>query len=177
MSLPPCAECGFDAAEVPNEQLAEALRDLLNEASRQLRSTAGDSAVRARSGGWSAIEYVAHLRDVCTLFERRIRQLVETEDQELEVVDHDAAVVAGRYNELDPGAVADDLDRAGARLADVIRSLDGDAWRRIGRKAGEERTVLEIAQRAVHEATHHLLDVRRLLADRVSTPHPGDGLT
>lgn len=164
MSLSRCGECGSDASLVPKEQLAYALRGLVREASGLLRSTTHDSAARVRQGGWSAIEYVAHLRDVCVLFERRIRQLVDTDVYDLEVVDHDAMVAEGRYNELDRAAIADDLDRAGSRLADVIASLDDDAWGRIGRRADEERTVLEIAQRAVHEATHHLLDVRRLLA-------------
>jgi hypothetical protein len=112
---------------------------------------------------WSAIEYAAHVRDVFELFDRRVAVILTEDHPVFEVIDHDRAVVEGRYRDLDPGVVADMTATWAEALAARLDGLDASDWDRWGTREGETRTVREIAQRAVHEAHHHLLDIGRVL--------------
>jgi hypothetical protein len=60
-------------------------------------------------------------------------------------------------------AVADELADGAEGLAARLEGLTPEQWQRSGTRAGERRTVLEIAQRAGHEGSHHLLDIGRVL--------------
>jgi hypothetical protein len=65
---------------------------------------------------------------------------------------------------LDRETVADDLDDAADTFATVLAELADDEWRLptvTGR--GQPATVAELAVIAVHEGSHHLLDVGRVL--------------
>jgi len=44
-----------------------------------------------------------------------------------------------------------------------LEALTPDQWERAGTRDGEHRTVLDLARRGVHEGTHHLLDIGRVL--------------
>jgi F420-0:gamma-glutamyl ligase len=112
---------------------------------------------------WSALEYAAHVRDVFALFDRRITRILVDNGTILELVDHDKAISDGRYNELDPVSVAADVVSSAEGLARRLEELRPGDWYRWGTRAGEIRTVLEVAQRAVHEAHHHLTDLERCL--------------
>ena len=77
--------------------------------------------------------------------------------------DFDAACATARYNEQDPEAVATALAGAAGALADRVDGLDADKWTRVGIGSdGDERTVLVLVRRAVHEGQHHLLDIGRV---------------
>ena len=47
------------------------------------------------------------------------------------------------------------------RLAATVDAVPDDGWERVGIRGGEERSVLVTARRAVHEGSHHLLDIGR----------------
>src|ERR671918_316567 len=65
---------------------------------------------------------------------------------------------------LEREAVADDLDDAADSFATTLAELNDDEWRLptiTGR--GQPVTVADLATMAVHEGSHHLLDVGRVL--------------
>jgi hypothetical protein len=162
-----CAECGFDATAVDPTSAADALRNVGRRwqapLTRFLPGEDGATIVRQRPAPdtWSPLEYAAHVRDVFALFERRIGQIVSTDNPALEAIDHDQAVRDGNYNALDPSVVVAQITANADQLAATFTALPPDAWSRSGTKHGERRSVLDLVQRAVHEGSHHLLDAGR----------------
>jgi hypothetical protein len=79
------------------------------------------------------------------------------------VVDWEGRVAAASST-LDREAVVADLDDAADTFATVLAELADDEWRLptiTGR--GQPATIAELAVIAVHEGSHHLLDVGRVL--------------
>lgn len=70
-----------------------------------------------------------------------------------------------RYAEESPARVAAGIEVGGELLAWLVEGLDARQRARVGVYAGVERVVTWIAGQADHEATHHLLDARRGLAE------------
>jgi hypothetical protein len=166
--LAPCRECGFDPADLSDRDLADEIRRLGTRYTAPLtRLLPGEDtnilAHRPAPEVWSALEYAAHVRDVLALFARRVSSVLGSDHPSLEVLDHDHLVEAGHYRDLDPGTVATQVRDAADQLAARISSLTDRDWERWGTRAGDTRTVREIAQRAVHEGRHHLLDIGRVL--------------
>ena len=164
-----CGECGFDPDGVTPETAADAVRAFARRyqapLTRFLPDEDGTAVLRTRpeSGGWSALEYAAHVADVFKLFGRRVEHLRATDGAALEVVDHEAAVASGAYDELEPAHVAADIADAANTLGDALAGLTEAEWNHSGTRAGEPRTMLDVARRAVHEGSHHLLDIGRAL--------------
>lgn len=101
------------------------------------------------------------MRDILLLFTRRILAILSTTEPELEVVSHDELVAQGDYNRLDSQVMAEQVNDAAQQLAAILKALAPADFARRGFRNGEERTILEIAQRAAHESQHHLLDMAR----------------
>jgi len=164
-----CDECGFDPETVTPVAAPDGVRDIGRKwqapLTRFLHGEDGDTLVRVRPapGAWSAIELAAHLRDVLGLFDRRVHQIVETDNPVLEIVEHDAVVRHGDYNALPRVQVLAEIQSAATTLASTFATLPEPAWSRTGTRDGAVRTPLELAQRAVHEGRHHLLDAGRAL--------------
>ena len=123
-----------------------------------------DALVRRRPdpSTWSALEYAAHVRDVFRLFDERIRRALASDGAEVADWDHEAA--AAGYADLEPAVVLDELVDGAERLAGAVADLPHDAWGRTVVRLGESETVLDLARKAVHEGSHHLRDVERVIA-------------
>ncbi|GAA4601646.1 DinB family protein [Actinoallomurus liliacearum] len=165
-----CAECGFEPAEIEAEETPGLIRRFSALHRDRLVGRAVDEGrraelrVRPQRGVWSPLEYAGHLRDVYALFDRRVRAVLSEPGGVLEVIDHDAVVARGAYDRLDPEALAADLGACADRLAATLTGVRPEQWPWYGARAGERRTIEEIAKRAVHESRHHLMDVERILA-------------
>lgn len=112
---------------------------------------------------WSPLEYAAHMSDVVLLFSRRIEAILREQQPQLEVMAHDEIVALGRYNLLDPQRLAEETRDTARSLATTLDGLEPIDSAHRGFRDGEERTVLEITRRAVHESRHHLQDIARAL--------------
>jgi hypothetical protein len=162
-----CEECGFDFESIGPEEAVVALRAFGKRyrapLTRFLPNEDGDAVVRARPAPevWSALEYAAHVRDVYEWYAARVERTLAEDRPVFDMLDPDAAAVAGQYNEQAPVVVADELAASAERLAALFEGVPDGGWDRFGIARGEERSVLSHARRAVHEGNHHLLDIGR----------------
>jgi DinB superfamily len=162
-----CDECGFVYDDLPAADVPAAIRSFAKRykapLSRFLPGEDGNSLVRQRPAPetWSALEYAAHVRDVFGWYDGWIKQCLAEDRPVLEGPGRDEAADLRRYNDDDPAAVADALAANAERLATTIEAVPDDGWERVGIRRDEERTVLFTARRAVHEGSHHLLDIGR----------------
>ena len=155
----PCPECGFNAA-------ATAFGDvpgLLRSSAEDWRSVLAGPAANQRpdEGTWSPLEYAAHVRDLCRVYRERLNLMLKDDDAGFADWDQDATAVAERYAEQDPAVVATELaaeaELAAAAFAAVVPS---QLERRGLRSDGSAFTVDSLARYFLHDALHHLWDVR-----------------
>lgn len=162
-----CEECGFTYGDVAAADAPAAIRAFGRRfkapLTRFLRGEDGDDLVRRRPAPdtWSALEYAAHVRDVFANYDRWVVQTLAEDRPLYDGADPDTLATEGRYNELDPVTVADELAANAEKLAATIEAVPDDGWDRVGIRRDEERSVLLTARRAVHEGNHHLLDIGR----------------
>lgn len=153
-----CAECGFDASAIAARDVAAALRDNAAAWPAVLRRT--DVALRPDATTWSALEYGAHVRDVCRIFAVRLAAILDTDDPRFENWDQDATAVQERYREQDPQTVAAQLASAAEELATAFEAVPDGAWQRTGlRSDGSIFTTETLARYFIHDPIHHLHDV------------------
>ncbi|MFN2607829.1 MAG: DinB family protein [Acidimicrobiales bacterium] len=161
-----CPECGLDYDSMPASEAVAAIGGFGRRYRAPLtRLLAGEdeSVLRARPAPdtWSALEYAVHVRDVFRWYRGWVGQILVEDHPVLEGIGRDEAAVTGRYNEQDPAVVATELAEAAEALASALAAVPDDGWDRAGTRRGEERSVLTHARRAVHEGSHHLLDIGR----------------
>ncbi|HET9128746.1 MAG TPA: DinB family protein [Propionibacteriaceae bacterium] len=154
-----CPECGFapfDPAETATRLRASIPRW------GQVLARPG-VRTRPQPGVWSALEYGCHVRDVCELFARRLRAMLDADPAEgarFADWDQDATALEKRYWEDDPTRVADDYARLAERLAGQWDAVGGDQWQRHGlRSNGSQFTVATLGVYLIHDIEHHLHDV------------------
>jgi len=172
MRLPPlppvdftCPACGFSyaAGGMDDALLAvragvAALRDRLAGAGAELRR-------RPAEGGWSAVEYLAHVRDVLVTSSLRLHRVIHEDRPVLEPMYNDWRADRLHYADEDAPALLGQLERAADALAEEVASARDGAWTRTGgRYPDEQRPATWFVRHAAHEVTHHLQDVRTLLA-------------
>lgn len=153
-----CPECGFDASTFPAAEVAARLRGEIAVWREVLRRP--DAADRPQPGIWSALEYGCHIRDVCTLYERRLELMLTEDDPMFANWDQDETAVEARYGEQDPGEVLAGIEKEAERLASAFAAVGGDQWQRPGRRSdGAVFTVDTFARYLLHDVVHHGWDV------------------
>lgn len=162
-----CQECGFDYETLDPAEIPTALRAFAKRyrapLTRFLPGEDGDAILRQRpaDGTWSALEYAAHVRDVFAAYDRWIGRCLNEDRPVLDGPTPDHLAAERRYNDDDPVAVADALAANVEHLAATVESLPAGVWDRVGLRRNEERSIRFTARRAVHEGSHHLLDIGR----------------
>ena len=162
-----CAECGYSDESVTAADAIAAVRRFGRRyrapLTRFLPGEDPDRVLRTRPapGVWSPLEYAAHVRDVFGWYDERIRRSLVEDRPTFDGPNHEEVAEAERYNDQDPAAVADALAANADRLADTLEAMPDDGWDRVHVRWGQERSVLLVARRAVHEGNHHLLDIGR----------------
>ena len=158
--------CGLDLDTITPPDAVAALRSF----PRRYRAVLtfeddedADAVMRRRPdpSTWSATEYAAHVRDVFRLFEERIRTALRSDGAEVADWDHEAA--AERYAGEAPAQVVEDLGVAADRLAATVTEVPDDGWDRVVVRLGNRESVLAMARKAVHEGSHHLKDVEKVV--------------
>jgi hypothetical protein len=163
----PCPDCGFESATVDVTQLGNLIRANAAEWPALLRHE--HARLRPTGDQWSALEYACHVRDVCEVFDARLRLMLETDEPHFENWDQDATAIERRYDQQDPTAVSAQLLKAAEQIAVRWDSVGDDQWQRRGyRSDGSQFTVESIGRYLIHDPVHHVDDVNRgnaILAD------------
>jgi hypothetical protein len=156
----PCAECGYDAATVRGQDVPSRLLDSAA-AWRAVLARPVEPRVRPAPDVWSPLEYACHVRDVCRVYDERLRLMLTEDNPRCPNWDQDRTAVEDRYAEQAPPIVADELAAAAEILADRFAGISGDAWQRTGsRSDGAHFTIETFARYFLHDVVHHLHDVR-----------------
>ncbi|HAS08950.1 MAG TPA: methyltransferase type 12 [Acidimicrobiaceae bacterium] len=155
----PCPECGFDARSIDVTEVGDLIRT--NASAWQRVLAAPDAGHRPSPDRWSPLEYACHVRDVFRLFAERLDLMLTQDGPHYANWDQDATAVEDDYASQSPVAVAVELTRAGAALADRFDAVEGEQWERTGHRSdGAEFTVDTFARYFMHDPVHHLWDVR-----------------
>jgi S-DNA-T family DNA segregation ATPase FtsK/SpoIIIE len=163
-----CGGCGFVYETLAAQDVADALRSYGPQYRERL--VGGESsALRAHPQPevWSPLEYACHIRDVLTVQRERVGIALTEERPVVEPMRREERVIELRYNEQAPMAIADEIDRAAAALADRFESLTDDQWARTmiyNWPVETERALVWVGQHTVHECRHHLADIDAGLA-------------
>lgn len=156
----PCPDCGYVGSAVDPADLAERLR--ANAARWRGLLDHPAAGRRPAPDVWSATEYACHVRDVFRRFAARLDLLLTEDDPAFENWDQDLTAVEDRYDRQAADVVVDELEAAGAVLADGFAAVTGERWDRTGtRSDGARFTVATLGQYLLHDPEHHVLDVQQ----------------
>ncbi len=155
----PCPECGFDAAATSFDEVPGMLR--ANADAWQQVLARPDATQRPDGSTWSALEYAAHVRDLCRVYRRRLELMLETDGAEFADWDQDATAVSEGYGKQDPARVAVELAAEAEATALAFAGVEPRQLAHRGlRSDGTGFTVDSLARYFLHDAVHHLWDVR-----------------
>ncbi|MFI6165394.1 DinB family protein [Nocardia sp. NPDC051052] len=158
-----CADCGFDPATIDYADVPPLTRESASRFAEVLARP--DARVRPDDSTWSPLEYGAHVRDVCRLFDVRLQQILRgTTDGTVPRFanwDQDETAVSDRYGEQDPARVATELAEAADVVARSFESVPPAERDRSGERSdGAIFTVESFARYFIHDLVHHVHDVR-----------------
>lgn len=169
MTVDRCGECGFDPADLRPPDTVVAVRSFERRyrtpLTRGLPGEDLDAVVRAppAPGVWSALEYSSHVCDVFRVFDDRVRCAIAEAAPDEPVVDWEGMVAAASPGLARTDVVAS-LGEAARTLATTLDELTPPEWELPALTGtGHRVPVRDLALHAVHEGSHHLLDVGRSL--------------
>lgn len=153
-----CPDCGFDSRTVAGPQVAARLRAAASLWPGVLEGA--DVASRPRPQVWSPLEYGCHVRDVCRVFESRVKAMLAEVDPSFESWDQDATAIAEAYGAQDPAVVSRELLSVAESAAAAFGRVGNGDWARTARRSdGSVFTIQTLGQYFVHDLVHHLHDV------------------
>jgi hypothetical protein len=154
----PCPECGLDVGRLDVGDVPAMVRANAT----GWREVLAADGVRDRPAPqvWSPLEYACHVRDVCRLFDSRLRRMLDEDDPLFDNWDQDATAVVQRYDLESPVIVTGELTGAAEWIAASFETVPDGAWQRPGRRSdGAAFTVESFARYFIHDPVHHLYDV------------------
>lgn len=92
-----------------------------------------------------------------------IRGIVTEDEPTITLFDNEERAAQQAYNSQDRAEVLGWLDLTCEDLATILSDVNAVDWTRIGHFDWGDRDALTIARNAVHEGSHHLRDVQRVL--------------
>lgn len=156
-----CLECGYDAAAVRREELAEAIRE--NAVFWATALTDPHAGERPEPATWSPTEYGCHVRDMHRVFAGRVEQMLTEDDPLFANWDQDETAAEERYDLQVAADVVPDLVEAAEVAARSYERVPDDGWTRPGRRSnGSVFTVESLGRYQLHDLVHHRWDVRWL---------------
>jgi hypothetical protein len=163
MTTERCEECGFNGDDWTDKEALDAVRQLPARWSTATSGVEQSQAIRRPiPQTWSIAEYANHVREV--LFGMRF--LIDT-----------AATASGtdlgasppssfeeEPRDLDLARALDRIESEATLLADRLAELTNSSWDDVVIVDGEQMDAHWVSRHAVHDATHHLMDVSRIQA-------------
>jgi len=157
-----CEACGFDGGAYDDTALLAALGELGGQWRVLLSGAGGRLRTRPAPGVWSALEYAAHSRDITALHAYGVEQALTGDEPVFPALADDLVEsAAAGYATADPDEVLAALGAEARRLAELVAAAGPAAWRR-GLTLGDERIEVRwLLEHALHDSSHHLVDVER----------------
>jgi hypothetical protein len=158
-----CDECHFNFDDVGRDDVNPRLSAVSLTISSLLISHPEGSLVRPTADRWSATEYAAHVRDVLLIMRDRLVIGLIEDDPGFKPLYRDERVALGLYAPDTPDVVAGELGSAAAMFVRLFLAIDPKLLSRpvrFGYPDPQPRTLLWMGLQAIHEAEHHLLDIR-----------------
>ncbi|ORV43985.1 hypothetical protein AWC00_08350 [Mycobacterium conspicuum] len=129
-----------------------------------LRAGDVDLRSRRRPDAWSPLEYGCHLRDMLLVQRERVLAARRVDRPDCPPSGRDERVIHDGYAEQEPADVARQLGDAARLFSNVLTRLGPDDLDRTliyHYPQTCERSLRWVALHTLHEAQHHLLDIRR----------------
>jgi hypothetical protein len=172
-----CDECGFTYDQAKFTDVATLLRTIASRHAGDLVSSVEDhgeqiARVRPTPEVWSALEYTCHVRDVLLVQRDRVILALVEDSPSFPRMYRDERVALAGYAEESPEEVAGQLIVAAGLAVKVFERLSDEQAQRpctYNYPRPTERNVAWLGLHTVHEAEHHLGDVRSVLA-RANSP-------
>jgi hypothetical protein len=159
-----CEGCGFVYDLSKAATAARGLPERIAEVAAILRDRDIELRARRQPAVWSPLEYGCHLRDMLLVQRERVLAARRTDRLECPPSGRDERVEHDGYAQQEPQDVARQLADAAQMFSNVLARLDGDDWDRTviySYPEMRERSLRWVAIHTVHEAQHHLFDIRR----------------
>ena len=157
-------ECGFVYDRDQSVVAAGSIRERVGEVVAILRAREVDLRSRRQPNAWSPLEYGCHLRDMLLVQRERVLAGRRMSRPDCPALGRDERVVHDGYAEQEPEDVARQLADAAQMFGNVLARLSVEDWdRTVIYHYPEtcERSLRWVAIHTMHEAQHHLLDIRR----------------
>jgi DinB superfamily len=159
-----CADCGFVYDLSGSAAVVRGIPERITGVVSILRDRDIDVRSRRRPDVWSPLEYGCHLRDMLLVQRERVLAARRTDRPDCSPLGRDARVLHDGYADQEPEDVARQLADAAQLFDNVFARLSPDDWdRTVVYHYPEtcERSLRWVAVHTMHEAQHHLLDIRR----------------
>jgi hypothetical protein len=166
-----CPDCGLAYDSIAQGDAVVAVRSFPRRYRQALAGPADDPAwdriVRRRPTPttFSALEYTGHVAMAIESWKARLERVLVQDDFVFTPTDVDARVRDEHFETQSVESVLDRLEAAATAFADAIAHLSHDQLERTFLRATTPRTVRWIYQQVVHEGSHHLRDVDRVLRE------------
>jgi hypothetical protein len=157
-----CDVCGFGWATVSRDQIGGRIGAGVSAIVDLLTSDPSHVGVRPSTRRWSAIEYAGHVRDVLFMLRDRLVVGLVEDLPSFKPMYRDERVDLGLYKADTIAAMADELRTGATMFTRLFGAIDPDQLNRdvlYGWPEPTRRSILWMAQQAVHEIEHHRLDI------------------
>lgn len=159
-----CPDCGFVYDLSQSGTVERDIRERVADVVAILRNRKVDLRSRRQPGVWSPLEYGCHLRDMLLVQRERVLAARRADRPDCSPSGRDERVVHDGYAEQQPEDVARQLADAAQLFSNVLTRLAAEDWDRAvvyHYPETRERSLRWVAIHTLHEAQHHLLDIRR----------------
>lgn len=159
-----CEECGFAYALAQAGAVPDDIAKRVAEVAAILCGDDADLRARRAPNVWSPLEYGCHLRDMLLVQRERVLAARRTDRPDCAPMGRDERAEHDGYAEQEPRDVARQLTDAAQLFGNALARLGVDDWdRTVVYHYPEtcERSLRWVALHTLHEAQHHLLDMRR----------------
>ena len=159
-----CPDCGFVYDLSKAGTVERDIRERVADVVAILRDREANLRSRRQPGVWSPLEYGCHLRDILLVQRERVLAARRMDRPDCPPSGRDERVIHDGYAEQQPEDVARQLADAAQLFSNVLARLGADDWDRAviyHYPETRERSLRWVAVHTLHEAQHHLRDIRR----------------
>ncbi|MGH9169334.1 MAG: MOSC domain-containing protein [Acidimicrobiales bacterium] len=161
-----CQECGFDPSRWTPRDTATLLRGLGWWWKSAITGIPAEALNRRQAGGgvWSVLEYGEHTAAAMSFLRSGLEIVFGSQGAELPPEPDVPEAFSETPSSLVPRDVLEAIKREGQMLGRLVAEAPARSWSRQGTDAYGVVTAREIMALAVHEASHHQMDISRGLA-------------